>query len=91
MGTRASERRAHCFGLVAARIVHDDDVATAERWDQLGFDIDPEGVATDRVVENPRGVDPVMAQVSSMKTNSWRRFTFGRSRSSATGVFFLKL
>ena len=41
MGTCGSDRRAHRFGLVATQIVHDDDVAAAERGDQLRFDIDP--------------------------------------------------
>ena len=61
-GARASDRRAHRFGLVAAEIVHDDDVAAAERRNQLGFDIGLEGGAGDRSVRNPRGVDPVLPQ-----------------------------
>ena len=62
MDTRASDRCAHRFGLAAVWIVHDDDVAAAEHRNQLRFDIDPEGVAVDRAVQDIRSVDPVMAQ-----------------------------
>ena len=48
------------FSLVAARIVHDDDVAATERRDQLRFDIDPEDVAVDRAVQGPRNVGSVL-------------------------------
>ena len=41
MRARAPDRGAHRIGLVAARIVHDDDVAAIGRRDQLGFDVDP--------------------------------------------------
>ena len=57
-GARASDRRAHPFGFVAAEIVHDDDVAASERRDQLGFDIGLEGGAVGRSVQNPRGGAP---------------------------------
>ena len=59
MGARASDRRVHRFGLVAARIVHDDDVAAAGRRDQLRFNIGPEGVSVGRAVQDPRCIDPV--------------------------------
>ena len=44
------------------RIVHDDDVAAAERRDQLRFDVDPEGISVDRAAQDPRSVDPVLPQ-----------------------------
>ena len=62
MGARAPDRGAHRFGLVAARSVHDDDVASIGRRDQLRFDIGPEGVAVGRTVQNPGSVDPVLPQ-----------------------------
>ena len=62
MGARAPDRRAYRFGLVAARSVHDGDVAAAGSRDQLRFDIGPEGVAVGRAVQDPGSVDPVMAQ-----------------------------
>ena len=52
MRTRAPDRGAHRIGLVAARIVHDDDVAVIGRRNQLRFDIGPEGVAVGRTVQN---------------------------------------
>ena len=62
MGARASGRRVHCFGLVIAQIVHDDDVAAAERRDQLRFNIDSEGVAVDRSVQDLGSVNLVIPQ-----------------------------
>ena len=41
-GACASDRRAHCFGFVAAEVVHDEDVAAAERRNHLRFDVDSE-------------------------------------------------
>ena len=61
-GACASDRRAHRFGLAAAEVVHDGDVAAAERRNLLRFDVDSEGVAVGRPVQNPRGVDPVVPQ-----------------------------
>ena len=61
-GARASDRRAHRFSLLAARIVHDDDVAAIERRNQLRFDMDSEDVSVDRAVQDPRRVDPVILQ-----------------------------
>ena len=50
------------LALVAAQIVHDDDVAGHERWDESVVDIALEAVAVDRAVEQPRRIDAIMAQ-----------------------------
>ena len=55
---------------MSVRIVHDEDVTEAERRDQLDFDVDPEGVAVNRAVENPWIVDSVMAPVSDESRRS---------------------
>jgi hypothetical protein len=49
-------------GLVAAEIVHDDDVAGLEGGDEDLFNIDPEPLAVDRAVDDPRRIDAIMAQ-----------------------------
>ena len=53
---------AHGLALVAAEIVHDDDVAWAQRGDEDLLDIGSKALAVDRPLEKPWRVDPVMAQ-----------------------------
>jgi hypothetical protein len=48
--------------FVAAEIVHDHDIAGLKRWDQHPLDIDPEALAIDRTVDQPRRFDPIAAQ-----------------------------
>ena len=49
-------------GLVAAEIVHDDDVAGLEGRNELLLDIGAEAFAVDRAVEDARSGEPVAAQ-----------------------------
>src|SRR5690606_9389086 len=49
-------------GLVAAEVVHDDDVARPERWHQQLLDIGSEAHAVDRAFEDAGGDEPVAAQ-----------------------------
>lgn len=51
---------AHSLALVAAKIVHDDDIARLERRDQELLDIGQEASAVDRTIEHRRRVDPVV-------------------------------
>jgi hypothetical protein len=53
---------AHGVALVAAEIVHDDDVAGLERGHQELLDIGFEAFAVDRSVKDARCVDPVVPQ-----------------------------
>lgn len=48
--------------LMGGQIIHDDDVAGAERWGQAFFDIDFEDVAVHRTIDDQRRNDPVVAQ-----------------------------
>ena len=48
--------------LWGAEIVHDDDVARLQRRHQDLFDIEPEALAVDRPVQEPRCDDAVVAQ-----------------------------
>lgn len=47
---------------MAAEIIHDDDVAGSENWNELLFDICSEALAVDRPVEDARGDEAVAAQ-----------------------------
>jgi len=49
-------------GFVAAEIVHDDDVAGSEHWDELLFDIGTEALAIDWAIEDAWGCEAVAAQ-----------------------------
>jgi hypothetical protein len=49
-------------GLVAAEIVHDDDVAFAQGWRELLFDVGAEAFAVDRPVEDTGRGQSVTAQ-----------------------------
>jgi len=48
--------------LVAAEIVHDDDIAWLEHGNELLFDISAEAFAVDWAVEDARRGEPVTAQ-----------------------------
>ena len=50
------------LSLVAAEVVHDDDVAGFKRRHENLLDISKEALAVDRAVENEGGVDPVVSQ-----------------------------
>ncbi len=62
LGAGATDGLAHGFALVTTQIVHDDDVAGLERRDEGVLDVALEAGAVDRAVEQPRGVDAIMAQ-----------------------------
>ena len=47
---------------MAAEIVHDDDVAGFQGRDEDLLDVNSEALAVDRAIENPWGLDPVVAQ-----------------------------
>jgi hypothetical protein len=47
---------------VAAEIVHDDDVAGLEHWNELLFDIGTEAFTVDRTVEDARSGELVATQ-----------------------------
>ena len=54
--------RAHDFALVAAEIVHDDDVAGTKRWDENRFDVEEKALAIDGTIDEPGRLDTVMAE-----------------------------
>jgi hypothetical protein len=64
LGAGCSNELAHGFALVAAEIVHDDDIAGLQGGDEDLLDINSEGLAIDRTVENPWGVNATVAQGS---------------------------
>jgi hypothetical protein len=61
-GADSADGSAHGFALVAAEIVHNDDVARLERWYEELLDIGFEAFAVDGPIENARRVDPIMPQ-----------------------------
>ncbi len=48
--------------LVGAEIVEHDDVARLQGFDELGFDIEAEGLAIDGSIEHPGRVNAIMPQ-----------------------------
>src|SRR4029077_8337517 len=52
------------LAFMAAKIVKNDDIAWLKRGDEDLFDVEPEQLAVDRTVDDPRRVDPVVAQGS---------------------------
>jgi hypothetical protein len=60
-GANAADRVADGWPLVAAQIVHDDDVAGRKCRHKELLDILGEGLAIDRLIEDTGGVDPVAA------------------------------
>ena len=61
-GTVATDGPAHGLALVAARIVHDDDVAGLESRDESVVDVTLEVGAGDRPVEQPSGGAAIMTK-----------------------------
>ena len=61
-GAGAADGTTHGVGLVRAEIVHDDDVAVPQGWDQNLLDVEKEGFAIDRPLDEPRGGDAIVAQ-----------------------------
>lgn len=62
MCAHASDRIAHRLGFVAAKIVHDDDIASLERWQQNALNINQEHFSIDRPIQQKWCCDPIMAQ-----------------------------
>lgn len=58
----SADEAAQSSRRVAAEIVHDDDVAGPENWNELLFEIGFEAIAVDRPIEDSRGDDAVTAQ-----------------------------
>src|SRR5258707_3098032 len=52
----------HDFTFVAAEIVHDDDVTGLQGREQNLLDVNCEALTVDRAIENPWGLDPIVAQ-----------------------------
>ncbi len=48
--------------LVAAEIVHDDDVARPQGWDENLLDVEPERLAVDRTIEQPWGINAIVTE-----------------------------
>lgn len=48
--------------LVRRKIVHDDDVAPGQRWDQHLLDVGDEHLAVDRAAEHTRSGQPIRAE-----------------------------
>jgi len=61
-GAPVSNRLANRLSFVAAKVVHDDDVAWPEGWRQHLAHIGREPFPVDRPVQHEGGVDPVVAQ-----------------------------
>ena len=62
LGAGAADQLTNRLALMAAEVVHDDDVAGAEGGDQELFDLSAEAGAVDRPVDNAGSGDPVAAQ-----------------------------
>jgi hypothetical protein len=62
--TDASDGASNRWPLVAGEVVHDDDIARREGWDEALLDIIKEAVAVDRLVQHTGSVDTVTAQSS---------------------------
>src|SRR3977135_423823 len=74
-GSASPDGAAHRLALVAAEIVHHDNVALSQRRDQYVLNIDPEAFAIDwPVVEHPWRIDAVAAQGGRIRRNGreWR-------------------
>ena len=53
---------ANGLSLVRAQIVHDDDVTVPQRRNQNLLDVEKEGLAVDRSLDEPRSGDAIVAQ-----------------------------
>jgi hypothetical protein len=64
LGAGGSDRAADGEALVAAKVVHDDDVARAQGWDEELLHPGEEALAVDRPVEDAGRVDAVVTKGS---------------------------
>ena len=61
-GTDGTDGTTHGVGLVRTEIAHDDDVAVPQGRDQNLLDVEKEGFAVDRSLDEPRSGDAIVAQ-----------------------------
>ena len=61
-GARGTDGPSDSVALVGAKIVHDDNVAGAERWHQQLLDIGTEALTVDRPVDDAGRRDPVVSE-----------------------------
>src|SRR6202043_1679048 len=62
VGAGGTDSATYGVGLVRAEIVHDDDVAVPQGRDQNLLDVEKEGFAIDRPLDEPRSGDAIVAQ-----------------------------
>ena len=76
LGAGAEDQLANRLALMAAELIHDDNVAGAEGGHQELFDVSTEAGAVDRPVDDAGGGDPVAArgrQKGSMSASGVRQ------------------
>src|SRR3546814_8542786 len=73
-GAGGADRIAYDPGLVAAEIVHDDDIARLEAGDQLLANIGQEAFAVDRTVEDARRAEEHTSEIQSLMRSSYAGF-----------------
>lgn len=56
--------RSHGFALMAAKVVHDDDVASLKGRHEDFLDVEEKALSVDRAIDEPRGFDAVMPERS---------------------------
>lgn len=61
-GTRCRVRQGRSRGLVAGQVVENDNLAFAQRRHQLGFSVEEEHPSVHRTIDDPWGIQPVVAQ-----------------------------
>jgi hypothetical protein len=61
-GADGTDSATYGVGLVRAEIVHDDNVAVPQGRDQNFLDVEKEGFAVDRPLDEPRSGDAIVAQ-----------------------------
>ena len=62
LGAGQAEGSANGFAFVAAKIIHDDDIAGLQCWQEYLLDISQETGAIDRSIDDARGIDAIGAQ-----------------------------
>ena len=77
LGAGAADQLANRLALMAAEVVHDDNVTGAEGGDQELFDVSAEAGAVDRPVDDAGGGDPVAmpperSMSASGRAAAWR-------------------
>lgn len=63
-GADRSDEAAHGFTLMAAEIIHHDDVASLQGRDQHPLDVKPEALAIDGTLDQPGSLNAIVAQGS---------------------------